>query len=1440
MVTADTLVTITATSLADATQTASATILIGPLPGSNGNPPVGPTPSVGPASATVAPSGTQQFSVQNLAPGVAPNWSISPIAMGSISATGLYTAPNSVASQATVTVTATNSATSAVLGTASITLQASPSPSVSPATATVAPAGTKQFSVLNLPFGDTVTWSISPTTAGSISAAGLYTAPGDVAAQTTVTVTAKNSSTVLGTASITLQASPTPSVSPATATVAPAGTKQFSVLNLPTGDTVTWSISPTTMGSISAAGLYTAPSDVAAQTTITVTAKNSSTVLGTASITLQASPTPSVSPATATVAPAGTRQFSVLNLPSGDTVTWSISPTTAGSISAAGLYTAPGDVAAQTTVTVTAKNSSTVLGTASITLQASPTPSVSPATATVAPAGTKQFSVLNLPSGDTVTWSISPTTAGSISAAGLYTAPGDVAAQTTVTVTAKNSSTVLGTASITLQASPTPSVSPATATVAPAGTKQFSVLNLPTGDTVTWSISPTTMGSISAAGLYTAPSDVAAQTTITVTAKNSSTVLGTASITLQASPTPSVSPATATVAPAGTKQFSVLNLPSGDTVTWSISPTTMGSISAAGLYTAPSDVAAQTTITVTAKNSSTVLGTASITLQASPTPSVSPATATVAPAGAKQFSVLNLPSGDTVTWSLSPTTMGSISAAGLYTAPSNVASQTTITVTATNSSTVLGTASITLQASPSPSVSPATATVAPAGTKQFSVLNLPSGDTVTWSISPTTMGSISTGGLYSAPNSVASQTTVTVTAKNSSTVLGTASITLQVTAQSTAITLPIEVVGPNGTTSAASFTIPSGTNLSGQLKLWMQIHNLKYDTEASVQVNNSAWLPISTGNVTLLGNAAAFGGIGGGFHTLQLTLNLPAGAVITGTNTITFRFNATNDIVSGYRVLAFNVQSAGSNLLAASQFVNEDPNTWQPPLTDASDIAAGLALYQGASLTSPSSGTPKAIKAHCSDCHTIDGRDLKYFNYSNNSIQARATFHGLTAHQGNQIASYIRSLNVPNPGRPWNPPYQPGPGLDSQPVTDWSAGAGLDAVLESDAQMQPYLIPGGSTAGWSASSYVNPRELPITQQLPDWNSWLPTIHPMDGFGASFTTSSLNLDYPMVRAALVPNSQAAYKNALFQESIFTKWLEATATFLVPIETNATNDNTWGTNNLGSKVYSVAQWQLVKSWEINQEFGLEGMPQVPFGSKADVRGWFGNAPFFTAPDMLHIPPGAGIGDGSQAAKDYLTLAWFQVQLILNDGQGTQGGHAPIDYGYASAFVRNVFVVDAGLPGIMLELEWQVKALQEFTLTGLLPSAPYTDGWNPSATSMEALVDVNFMPLWSATSPATQTAALTAFTQAWFNQASKYTPQEYYAGGFAKATENPATLPFDTTFGGQVWDSLPRLRLFGVDASLTDQISAWAAKIWPLGNWNFNNTATCASVTQCTSGY
>jgi hypothetical protein len=654
---------------------------------------------------------------------------------------------------------------------------------------------------------------------------------------------------------------------------------------------------------------------------------------------------------------------------------------------------------------------------------------------------------------------------------------------------------------------------------------------------------------------------------------------------------------------------------------------------------------------------------------------------------------------------------------------------------------------------------------------------------------------------------------------------------------SSTITLPIEVMGPSGTTASVSFSIASASAslLGGTQTLSLQIHGLKYQTESSVQVNNSGWIPINSSNVTLQGLANAYGGIGGGFHTLSMTMSLPAGTVVTGNNTVSFMFNGTDGVTSGFRVLALNVLgSDGSSLVPASTFVWDDPSNWQAPSTAASDIAAGQTLYTTAALTVPVlSGGTAAIQAHCSDCHAQDGRDLKYFNYSNNAIQVRSVFHGLTAQQGNQITSYIRSLDYPNPGRPWNPPYQPGAGLDSQPVADWAAGAGLSAVLSSDGAMQSYLEPSGSTAGWAANQYLNPRELPIALQFPDWNSWLPTIHPMDAYGASFTGSAAASDYTLIRSALQPNSASAYQA---NHLLFAQWDNDVGDFLGPLE----SPTSWTAAERQS-VYAVMQWQMAKLWEVNQDFGLEGMPQAVFGSKADLRGWDTNTPFYVSPNMLHIGVGPGLGNGTQASWEYLAYIWYHLQLVLNDGQGAQSDHSPIDYDYVSGILKD-FSNDTGAPEAMLQLTFLIKALQEETLIGKGPEYGIT-GFQPTESVPLSLVDHDWQGLWSATAPATQTALVQAYTQAWFTQISSYTPAEFHAGTdgngrpWASTTENPALNDW-TLFGGQVWASLPRLRYIGVSPALTYQISAWAATVWPAGNWTLNNTATCSSLSTCTS--
>ncbi len=144
---------------------------------------------------------------------------------------------------------------------------------------------------------------------------------------------------------------------------------------------------------------------------------------------------------------------------------------------------------------------------------------------------------------------------------------------------------------------------------------------------------------------------------------------------------------------------------------------------------------------------------------------VSPSTTTLGASLTQQFSatfVNNCSSG--ATWSLTPTGVGTITTGGLYTAPATISSLQTVTVTATSVADSTKTAVAVVTLAPPVSVSPSSITLFSNQTKQFTAIVGLSNPAVTWAINPSTVGSISTSGLYTAPSCVTTQQTVTVTA----------------------------------------------------------------------------------------------------------------------------------------------------------------------------------------------------------------------------------------------------------------------------------------------------------------------------------------------------------------------------------------------------------------------------------------------------------------------------------------------------------------------------------------------------------------------------------------------------------------------------------------------------------------------------------------------------
>jgi hypothetical protein len=1286
-------------------------------------------------------------------------------------------------------------------------------------------------------------------------------------------------------------------VMPASATISPGQSFLFSAAIVGAGNTgVTWSMSPA-LGTISN-GYYTAPATVTTPQTVMLTASSlgNAGMSGTAVITLMpaGAGAPSVAssgsgvsltPSTASLS-AGQAAMFTFNGASG--ATWSLSPLV-GTISN-GFYQAPSTLSSSQMVTVTAVSTSdpTQRATATVSLVASGSGASSggfvyimPSSASLTAGQVARFS--SGVSGGVnagVSWSLSP--AMGIISNGYYTAPSNIPFSQTVTLTAtslanptlSNSVPIFlignspGGAPAALPNPPsTPSspLAPASLSLAPMSISllplqnaQFTVSS--TGGlstSVSWSLVPS-IGSISN-GVYGAPASVSTQTMVTVIATSmfDATKTASAAVMLQPNAAGSVSvsltPASVTMTSGQVAQFSAAVSGTSNTgVTWSMSPS-LGSLSN-GTYTSPV-VTSQQAVSITATSVADPTKSASASVMLIPvTIALAPATISLAAGKSAQFTAsVTGASNTSVTWSISPA-VGSISN-GLYLAPSTVSAVQNVTVTATSVAdpTKLAQATVSLTPTSSPAsiaVSPAQASLSASQTQQFSALvsgGLGGGGavSVTWSISPA-VGSITQSGLYTAPSSVSAQQNIIVTATGSGT-SNSAVVTLNPAAQTpapspapsqpqtTTAQLPVEVMGAAGTTVPVSVNIPQGSNITGPLQLWLQIHGLKYETEASVQFNGGAWIPINTSTVTLQGYAAAVGGIGGGFATLQLTLNIPSGAIVQGQNTITFQFLGTDGITSGYRIINLNILSGGSQLVASSNFTNDDPSQWQPPLNDASDIQAGQSLWSTASLTVPGGsaggvGGAGSIVAHCSDCHSIDGRDLKYFNYSNYSIRTRSMFHGLTQQQGDQIASYIRSLNTPAPsgGRPWNPPYQPGPGMDSQPVTNWAAGAGIDAVLGHDADMLPYLMPGGSNANLALNGYLNARETPLALQLLDWNRWLPTVSPMDAYGSQF--APITATYFDIRSKLQPNNPTAYANTLGE--LYSWMTNLTTLDQVGIPPNVPISPLWNDGSIARRIYSDRQWGMVKLWELNQEFGLEGMAQSSIGPQSAAHAWNTNEAFLTSPNISRIPINPGIGNGTAAAHGYLSFIWYHLQLILNDGNGNAQGTFPIDWGYAIAYPTNTLTWNGatstpymGTAG--LTLEWFAKALQ--SANG--PGGPGPSGGpgDPQDSQPYFLVQFPSVPsVWSEVSPAQMVQLMNTWLGVWFSAIQTYSPTTMY--------NVMATPTFSSSapgsFTGDLAFSLPILRYEGADSNLLNQIANWASGLWPTFNWAGALGETCTT--------
>jgi hypothetical protein len=258
--------------------------------------------AVTPANSAIAPDATVQFNAAGSS-GSDILWEIKP-RVGSISSTGLYTAPASITEAQVIVATAVSKSDPSVTGSAMVLVYSSPAATgvaVAPGSSVVTPGQTLQLSATDAA-GNAVSvdWTLSPNV-GQISQSfgqHIYTAPSSIASATKVTVTAKNHSDPSKSGVAVIQVTPqaTVAVTPATATVK-AGAKLALTATASPGDVtdVCWAVYPIGAGTVTpddsnpGKAIYTAPQSIGQNPAVSVVAylvDDEAAGLGASAITL--------------------------------------------------------------------------------------------------------------------------------------------------------------------------------------------------------------------------------------------------------------------------------------------------------------------------------------------------------------------------------------------------------------------------------------------------------------------------------------------------------------------------------------------------------------------------------------------------------------------------------------------------------------------------------------------------------------------------------------------------------------------------------------------------------------------------------------------------------------------------------------------------------------------------------------------------------------------------------------------------------------------------------------------------------------------------------------------------------------------------------------------------------------------------------------------------
>jgi hypothetical protein len=190
-------------------------------------------------------------------------------------------------------------------------------------------------------------------------------------------------------------------------------------------------------------------------------------------------------------------------------------------------------------------------------------------------------------------------------------------------------------------------------------------------------------------------------------------------------------------------------------------------------------------------------------------------------------------------------------------------------------------------------------------------------------------------------------------------------------------------------------------------------------------------------------------------------------------------------------------------------------------------------------------------------------------------------------------------------------------------------------------------------------------------------------------------------------------------------------------------------------------------------------------------------------------MRIPSGpAGVG-GSALTNEYLNASWYELQIILNDGNHRHRDRAPVDWVYFIGQFRDLYL-QSHRPEPVRLLVALTKAWQ--STDPHLGPGDYRQGWRPDQNvDPRIMISAEWAPFFKPLPFEVRRALTESLLAAWLDKTLQYPIPEYLPMGSLERDYKPQYAHSDIS-GGKVWMAARTFRAAGVSDDLVDRLLKW----------------------------